>query len=187
MRNLLLVFLNIVLLLSACGREPSKGPAPEVSTATQSTLQPPAESTSKPSPAAELTSSEIPYTKDKLSYAGYSITVEHRTVRVEEFSADNEIAVVKKNGHTIGVYDAVRHPLGAFTKLALVPVLGDRYTQLVIEQTGPREWAYWVIALKPSFRVVFSNMYYPVDHEINLEDLDADGIQSKLLSFTQGS
>ncbi|HLF84271.1 MAG TPA: hypothetical protein VI837_08865 [Blastocatellia bacterium] len=129
-----------------------------------------------------MRTSEIPYTKDKLSYAGYSITVERKRVKVEEYNAENEVAVLKKNGRTIRAFDAVRHPLGAFTRIALAPVLGDGYLQLVVEQTGPRSWAYWVTALKPHFRIVFTNDY-PVDHELRVEDRDGDGIPELLMTL----
>jgi len=179
-----LVCLSFVLLLSACGRGHSTAPTSETSTPAQSTPQPPAERESNSTPAPEVSTSEIPYTKDKrLSYAGYLITVERKRVKVEEFNAENEVAVLKKNGRIIGAFDAVRHPLGAFTRLALAPVLGDQYKQLVIEQTGPRAWACWVVALKPTFRVVFKSTEYPVDHELGAEDLDGDGVRELLMTL----
>lgn len=41
----------------------------------------------------------------------------------------------------------------------------------------------WVVALKPRFRVVFSNTEYPVDHELGAEDLDGDGVPELLLTL----
>jgi hypothetical protein len=184
MRRARLVSLGFVLLLSTCSRGHSTAPTSETSTPAQPTPQAPAERESNSSPAPEVRTSEIPYTKDKrLSYAGYVITVERKRVKVEEFSAENEVAVLKKNGRIIRAFDAVRHPLGAFTRLALVPLLGDRYKQLIIEQTGPREWACWVMALKPHFRVIFDNTEYPVDHELGAEDLDGDGVPELLMTL----
>jgi len=184
MRYAWLVSLLLAMLLSACGRGHSTAPASEPSTPAQSTPQAPAERGSNSTPAPEVRTSEIPYTKDKrLSYAGYLITVERKRVKVEEFNAENEVAVLKKNGRIIGAFDAVRHPLGAFTCLALATVLGDQYKQLMIEQTGPREWTSWVVALKPTFRVVFKSTEYPVDHELGAEDLDGDGVPELLLTL----
>ena len=182
MRRICSVLLSFALLFPAWSRRDSPAPIFETST--------PAKSTQAPAEGALISAADggalvIPYTKKRrLSYAGYLITIEHKRVNVEGFSPDNEVAVVKKNGRILGVFDAVRNPLGAFTRLALVSLLGDREKQLVIEQTGPREWAHWIVALKPRFHVVFDNLHYPVDHELGIEDRDGDGVPEVLTTLS---
>jgi hypothetical protein len=171
------------LLLSGCGQRPSQSPVAETSTPAPSTPQVSAEPESTSSAAPEPKEFEIPYTKNRLSFAGYVITIKPKQVRGEDYIAENEVAVLKKNGKVIREFDAVRHPLGGYTKLALVSVLGNRTKQLIVEQTGPREWAYWVVALKPHFRVVFTNTDYPLDHEPEIKDLDSDGLPELLMTL----
>lgn len=180
-----LVFLSFVLVLSACSRAHSTAENSHTSNTTESTPKAPAQPEAISAPVPDERTSELPYTERKrLSYAGYVVTVERKPVKVEGFNAENEVAVLKKDGKIIKAFDAVRHPLGAFTRLALVPILGDRHKQLVIEQTGPREWAYWVVALKPRPRVVFTNLDYPVDHELGAEDLDGDRVRELVLTLS---
>jgi len=179
-----LISLIFVLVLSACGRAKSTAENSQTSNTTELTPKAPAQPETASAAAPDERTSELPYTERKrLSYAGYVVTVERKPVKVEEFNAENEVAVLKKDGRIIKAFDAVRHPLGAFTRLALVPIVGDRYKQLVIEQTGPREWAYWVLALKPRRRVVFTNIDYPVDHELGAEDLDGDRVPELVLTL----
>ena len=184
MRSPYLVFLSFVLVLSACGRGHSPAENSQISNTTEITPNAPAQPETNSAPTPDERTSELPYTEHKrLSYAGYVVTVERKPVKVEEFNTENEVAVLKKDGRIIRAFDVIRHPLGAFTRLALVPILGDRSKQLVIEQTGPREWAYWVLALKPRLRVVFTNIDYPVDHELGTEDLDGDGRRELLMTL----
>ena len=60
-------------------------------------------------------------------------------------------------------------------------MLGGPDKQLIIEQTGPREWAYWVVALGPRFRVIFKSGNYDVGHELGAEDLDGDGTRELIM------
>lgn len=183
MKHRWLVSFSTILLLFACS--PGR-PAPlrsEDATPVQSTQAPAGSASTSPS-AAGPKASEIQYTKDKrLSYAGYEITIDRRLVNVDGYKAENETAVVKKKGRIIRVFDVVRHPLGAEARLGLAPALGDGHSQLVIEQTGLREWAYWVIALEPRFRIIFDSTLYPVDQELRVEDIDGDGVGELVMSL----
>lgn len=183
MRRAWLVSLSFGLLLFACGRGRSTAPTSEPATPAQSTQAPP-KSDSTPTLAPEARASEIPYTEEKsLSYAGYQISVEQRRVNVEGIAAEIEVAILKKKGRIIRVFDEVRNPTGALARFALVPVLGDPHKQLIIEQTGPREWAYWVVALRPRFRVIFKSTDYDVGHELEAEDLDGDGTRELVMAL----
>jgi hypothetical protein len=181
MRRQYLAGLSLLLLLFPCCRGQSRAPTPEPTDSAALTPQSAPKPGSNSNPTPERFTFEIPYTKDKLSYSGYQITIERKRVRVEEFTAENQVAVLKKNGRVIRTFNALRHPLGAFTRMALTPVLGGDDKQLIVEQTGPRDWAYWVVNLKPQFRVVFTNTVYPVGHELGLDDLDGDGIKELLM------
>jgi len=184
MRRARLVSLSFVLLISACSRGRSTAPISEPSTPDQSTLQAPASGGATSASAPEEKTSEIPYTKDRrLSYGGYLIMIERRLVNVEGFVADVERAVLKKKGRIIAVFDRVRDPHGASIALALAPVVGDRHRQLVVEQTGPRQWAYWVVALKPRFRVIFNSADYGVGHELEANDVDGDGTSELFMTL----
>jgi len=185
MRSPYLVSLGIVLLLSGCGQNPPQAPVAETSTPAASTPQVPAQPETTSSAAPESKEFEIPYTKHRLSYAGYVITIKPKQVRVEEDIAESEVAVLKKNGKVIREFDAVRHPLGGYTQIALVSVLGDGNKQLIVEQSGPGDGVSWVVALKPHFQILFTNSAYPLDAaEMGVKDLDGDGTLELLLGLT---
>ena len=112
MRSPYLVSLGIFLLLSGCGQNPAQAPVAETSSPAPSPPQVPAQPESTSSAVPEPKEFEIPYTKSSLSYAGYVIAIKTKKVRVEEFTAENEVAVLKKNDKVIREFDAVRHPLG---------------------------------------------------------------------------
>jgi hypothetical protein len=125
-------------------------------------------------------SPEIVYeTRNLLRYGGYNIRKLSKTVRLREVGwqglTNVEYAVIKKNDSVIAKFDVLRHPLGTSARIGLFSFLGGSRKQLVIEQTLPRAWAYWIVDLAPPLRVVYDSTKYNLGHELSPEDIDGDG------------
>jgi hypothetical protein len=118
---------------------------------------------------------------NRLSYRGYQAAKLHKKVRIEDYSQSVEItyAHITLNGKTLSKFDGFEggyHPLGSAIDFGLFPFLNDGSKQLVLEQTQWRNWAHWILAFSPRYRVVFDSNKWGVGRELMYADVDGDSV-----------
>ena len=136
-------------------------------------------------PSLEATYPDQFFTKaDTLSYADFTIAKRTRYARVEGHETELSYARLTKAGRTVRTFDGLQHPSGNQTDFGLCSVLGMNTHQLVVEQTGPRNWLHWIVDLDAGGRVIFDGERWHVDRELAIVDLDGDGVSEILQTVT---
>ena len=117
------------------------------------------------------------YSKDEtLSFMEYEVVKSRRQAKIGAPKGVSEIeyAVLRRNGRVVAKFDSPIEQLSEI-RFGLFSFLGTDAKQLVIEQTSNKFWRYWIVSLKPEFRVIYDSNKYGVVYEMRVGDLDRDG------------
>ncbi|HEY7543526.1 MAG TPA: hypothetical protein VID27_01520, partial [Blastocatellia bacterium] len=123
---------------------------------------------------------EVTYTeRERLSWNGYLISKQFQMVRDEGFDepARNSFVSIKCAGKEVARFDNLHLSTGNATDFTLLEFLGGKEKQLVVSQTGPRDWVHWIVDLSDRPRVIFFSRDYEVNRELGMVDIDGDGVQ----------
>ncbi len=110
-----------------------------------------------------------------LSYLGYRVIKEQKTVDIEGIKTEVSYALLKKGEVTVATFDGLYHPAGNTTEFGLFSFLGGEPKQLIVEQSTPRNWSHWIAKLTPDFQVIFDSRKWSLDGELILLDINHDG------------
>lgn len=121
---------------------------------------------------------ESTYTKDgAFSYLGYEVVKRTRKVKLyENHVVELSYAVLKKDGKIIAKFDSDSEQAINEVRFGLFPFLGRKTKQLIVEQTAPKDWRYWIVSLSPKFEVVYDSGKYGAVYDLRAVDINHDGI-----------
>jgi hypothetical protein len=123
-------------------------------------------------------------TDESLSFGDYRVETRTKPITIEgkKFEDGLNYGVLRKRDKIIAQFDGIYHPAGTSIRFGLVPLLGEKAKQLIVEQATHRNWRYWVVNLDHDARITFDSGKYPVGQDLRIFDIDGDGKEELILS-----